>query len=102
MSTSKITYNPFISIVETYETSNKLPYTTELLKIPKPEFADTELRNMITEFKYTQWTSLHLEDTSDENWRVDFPNDDESKHVYSNLFELTTKELTVFDLRHFG
>ena len=101
MSIGRLTYNPFISIVETYETSGDLKLMSELLKIPEDEFAETDTRNTIIEFGFTQWTSLRLEDTSDPNWIVSYPVTDESQNIYSNLLEMTTKEMKVFDLRHF-
>jgi hypothetical protein len=103
MSTSKITYNPFVSIVETYETSEDLPYTSELLKMPEADFAETDTRNLVLEFKNTQWTSLRRADADfplPEDI-VHYPVTDEALDVYSNLLESTTKELKVFNLNHF-
>jgi len=94
-------YNPFVSISETYETSNELHYIVDLLEIPKQDFADEPTRNLILEFNFTQWSSLCLEDTDDISWNIRFPNSDPSTHIYSNIFKSYTKDLTVFDLQHF-
>lgn len=95
MGKARLTYNPFIQIVETYKTSNTLKLTSDIFKYPEEyEGVDAEdTRNIIKEFTHTQWASGKTElDT--------YPNSS-APDIFSPLLEKNISQLYIFDLNHF-
>jgi len=91
------TFSPYVTITETYETSDDLSFISEILKVQKPEYAETDDRDLVLELKNTQWSKLFKQETNND---IYYPSD-KSDNVYSNLLESDTGKLFVFDLKHF-
>jgi len=91
---SDSSYQPFLSIVETYETSDDLKCIKEILEFPEDDGVTVDFRNLIKEFQMTKWVSLKTELYS-------FPQDDETKKLHSNLLDKDTDEIYVYNFHYF-
>jgi hypothetical protein len=87
-------FQPFINIVETYETSGNLKCIKEILEFPEEKSIKRDIRNLLLELKSTKWVQLRTEEYF-------FPQDDASKNVESPLFGKNVKDIYVYDFHYF-
>lgn len=90
-----MSFNPLITVVETYETSGDLKLIHEILKLPSAKEGVEFQRNIVKEFQFTQWTTLYTTD-ADNEIDVKYP---DSANVNSPFFETSTNSLKVLNVK---
>jgi len=88
-------YQPFLKIVETYQTSNDLKCIKEILKFPEDDGVTVDFRNLIIELQMTKWVRVYTEET-------EYPDKDPTKDITSNVLEKKVSEVYVYDFHYFG
>jgi len=91
---SEHSYQPFLKITETFVTSRNLKCIKEILQFPEEEHVTKNKRDLIPELRMSKWVQVYTEDYS-------FPQDDDTRNVFSHLFDRYMSQIYVYDFHYF-